>query len=140
MAKLKIQVSDIAELVELYNPFGFKDAKGRIMVFRTYDEAYYELLERIYKAGPKMVDAVLFAVDTWGMPLADAQRFVGSWKMVCGQKEPEFFFDWETGGRDRDTSLERFARGMHLISETKFNSDMFKNALERFKAKIGVKE
>lgn len=140
MTKIKINATDIAEVVEKYNPFGFKTAKGAICIFKTYDEAYYELIERIYKAGPKMVDAVLFCMDNVGMTLQDAQRFVGSWKMVVGQKECEFFFDWETGGRDRDTQLERFAKGMHLISETKFNKDMFNNALTRFKAKIGVKE
>lgn len=140
MSRLKIKVKDITELIEQYNPFAFKDGKGRIMAFPSYNQAYYELFSRLYKAGPKMVDAVLFAIDTWGMSLQDAQRFIASWKMVVGQESSDFFFDWQHGGAERDKTLERFAKGMHLISETKFNSDMFRDALTRFKISIGVIE
>ena len=138
MAKLKLNVSDIAELVEQYNPFGFKDAKGHIMVFKTYEEAYLELIDRIFKAGPRMVDAVVFCIDNLGMKLVDAQRFVGLWKAVTGQDGAEFFFIWDsTEKADLAQPLERFARGMHLLSETKFNQDMFNAALYRAKLKYG---
>lgn len=136
MGKIKIQARDIAELVELYNPFGFKDPKGRIMVFRTYDEAYYELLERVYKAGPTMVDLVLFVVDNLGMSLQEAKKFVYLWKGYCGVKDTLFLFDWKNGGKDRDKQLEQIARGMHILSETKFNNDMFLSALNRFKTTL----
>lgn len=136
MGNIKIKVNDIAELVELYNPFGFKDERGRIMVFRTYDEAYYELILRVYKAGPIMVDAILFIVDNLGMSLTEAKRFFGTWSGYIGVNDPVFLFDWKNGGKGRDTQLEKIARGMHLISETKFNADMFRNALDRFKSTL----
>lgn len=138
MGGIKIQARDIAELVERYNPFGFKDAKGCIMVFKTYDEAYYELISRVYNAGPLMVDSVLFVVDNLGMNLADAKRFIATWKGYCGVTDSLFLFDWKNGGKDRDLKLEQFAKGMHLISETKFNKDMFLHALDRFKCSINV--
>lgn len=140
MRKMKIQVNDIAELVERYNPFGFKDAKGRIMVFRTYDEAYFELMDRIYKAGPVMVDAVLFCVDNLGMSHIEATRFVALWAPVTGQKSSEFFFDWKAGGYYLEHPLEAFAKGMHTLSETKFNKDMFLSAFDRIKIKYNVKQ
>lgn len=136
MGSIKLNVRDMAELVEQYNPFGFKDPRGRIMVFRTYDEAYYELISRIYKAGPLMVDATLFVVDNLGMTLTDAKKFVATWRGYVGVTDPLFFIDWKRGGKERDKQIEQFARGMHLISETSFNADMFRNALERFKMTI----
>lgn len=138
--KMKINVRDIAELVELYNPFGFKDAKGRIMVFRTYEDAYSELLMRIYKAGPIMVDAVLFCSEQLGMTLSESKKFVALWRGYCGVADPQFLFDWQHGGKDRDMKLEQFARGMHLLSETKLNKDMFLSALNRFKQSINCKD
>lgn len=136
MGRIKVKVNDLSELIEQYNPFGFKDENSRIMVFRTYDEAYYELITRIYNAGPIMVDAELFMYENLGMNLSDAKRFVATWKGYVGISDYIFLFDWKNGGKERDRQLERFARGMHLISETKFNGDMFRNALERFKLTI----
>ena len=132
MKKYILKPRDLVDLIENYNPFAFKDEKQQVMLFRTYEEAYYELFKRIYAAGPIMVDAVVFCVDQWGMTLADAQRFVALWRHSTFKKDELYTFDWETGGTERDKDLEAFARGCHLISETKFNRDMFNYALERF--------
>lgn len=140
MSNYQFQIDDLATLIEEYNPFAFKNGRNTIMVFRTYEEAYYELLNRIYKAGPIMVDAVLFAVDTWGMSVADGQRFVELWKNVTGIKDQFFLFDWKHGGKERDDLLERFAKGCHLLSETRFNKDMFLSALSRFKEKMKIED
>ncbi len=136
MPKLKVEARDIAEFIENYNPFGFKDKNGCLMCFDTYEKAYLELFERIYNAGPKMVDAVLFVCDNLGMRIADAQRFVALWKPVTGQADDEYFFSWTDEDGCLLRSLENFARGMHLISETKFNKDMFLSAVEKFRIKL----
>lgn len=130
----------IGEFLEQYNPLAFKDARGKIMYFKTYAEAYEEMLSRIYKAGPYMVDAVLFCMNTYAMNLAAAQRFVNSWQRYVGAREQFFMLDWKTGGKQRDTDLEIFARGLHLLTETKFNKDMFLCALNKFKVKLKVEK
>lgn len=140
MGSFKIHANDIAELVERYNPFGFKDERSRIMVFRTYDEAYYELISRVYKAGPIMVDIDLFLVDNLGMTLAEAKKFFALWRGCSGATDPIFLFDWQNGGKDRDQKLEQICKGMHLLSETKFNRDMFLSALNRFKSTLNINE
>lgn len=131
---------DLGDFLEQYNPLAFKDASGKIMYFKTYVEAYEELLNRIYKAGPYMVDAVLFCTDTYGMKLQDAQRFVNSWQRYVGVENQFFLIDWKTGGSTRDSDLEKFARGLHLLTETKFNKDMFLYALDKMKKKLKVEE
>ena len=131
---------DLGEFLIQYNPLAFKDARGNIMYFRTYAEAYEEMLDRIYKAGPYMVDAVLFCMNTYGMKIQDAQRFVNSWQRYVGANEQFFMIDWKTGGADRDRQLEQFARGLHLLAETKFNKDMFLCALDKMKVKLKVEK
>lgn len=131
MGKLQIQAKDISDVIEQYNPFAFKDAKNRIMIFKTYREAYFELLERIYKAGPLMVDAVVFCVDNFGMEFRDAVRFVNLWYSVTGRRDHEYLFNW-TVPAEAEQMAERFAKGMHTISETKFNKDLFKAAFDSF--------
>lgn len=129
---------DIGDFLERYNPLAFKDARGNIMYFKTYEEAYCELLDRLYLAGPYMIDAVLFCVNTYGMSNVDAQRFVNSWQRHVGAEEQFFMIDWKTGGRKRDMDLETFARGLHLLAETKFNKDMFLSALDKIKKKLKI--
>lgn len=137
MADLSI---DLGEFLEQYNPLAFKDASGKIMYFKTYVEAYCELLDRLYKAGPYMVDAVLFCMNNYNMKIQDAQRFVNSWQRYVGAENQFFMIDWKTGGSERDKQLETFARGLHLLAETKFNKDMFLFALEKMKIKLKVEE
>lgn len=133
-------VIDIGEFLELYNPLAFKDARGHIMYFKTYEDAYLEMLERVYKAGPKMVDAVLFCMNTYGMKLQEAQRFVNSWQRYCGFKDQFMLLDWKTGGAERDKDLESFAKGLHMLVEAHFNKAMFLSALSKFKEKIKVEK
>lgn len=133
MGKLKIEARDLAELVEKYNPFGFKDEKNDLMIFKDYDAAYYELLNRLYKAGPTYIDLILFCHDNWGMKPVDASRFVNLWHRSCGITSETLLIDWQYGGAERDSILQRLAKAAHLITETKFNNDMFLNALNRFK-------
>lgn len=140
MKKNKIKVSGIEEAILLYNPFVFKDQSGRFMMFPTLEDSYYELLQRIYDAGPTMVDVIVFFVDTYGMPYVEAQNYVRGWLSVIGMKEAVFLFDWKNGGKQRDADLEKFARGMHLMSETKFNKDMFLGALAKFKKKMHIED
>lgn len=139
MGKDVFKANDFAELMERYNPLAFKDEEGKIMLFKSYQEAYTELLNRLYKAGPKLIDVVVFAVDTWGMTLSDAQRFVASWRTNGFRKNELYLIDWETGGVERDQDLEQIARGCHLITETTFNKDMFKYSLMKFLIDKGFK-
>lgn len=131
---------DLGDFLEQYNPLAFKDARGNIMYFKSYSDAYVELLDRIYLAGPHMVDAVLFCINNYGMAIADAARFVNGWQRYVGAKEQFFMIDWQTGGKERDRQLEIFARGLHLLTETKFNKDMFLDALEKIKIKLKIED
>lgn len=131
---------DLGEFLELYNPLAFKDARGNIMYFKTYVEAYEELFDRLYKAGPYMIDAVVFCMDNYGMKIQDAQRFVNSWQRYIDVQKQYFLIDWKTGGKERDLQLEKFARGLHLLLESKFNKDMFLCALDKMKEKLKIEK
>lgn len=134
MAKLKLEARDLADFIELFNPFGFKDEKGVIMTFKDYDAAYFELLQRLYQQGPTYIDCVLFCADNWGMNLVDGKRFVNTWNKACGVPGEVVLIDWKNGGAERDSILQRLAKSAHLLTETKFNLAMFLNALNRFKS------
>ena len=134
MNRMKLDTRDVAEFIEKYNPFGFKDEKGAFMIFKDYDAAYFELLTRLYNAGPKYIDMILFCHDNWGMKPVDGSRFVNLCRRACGLPGETLLIDWKDGGAGRDRLLQTLAKGAHLITETKFNTSMFLNALNRFKS------
>lgn len=135
MKKLEI---DIATFIEQYNPLALKDAKGTVMYFKTYADCYEELLDRLYKSGPYMIDCVVFCMDTYGMKIQDAKRFVNSWQRYVDISEDFVLIDWLSGGKTRDQQLEKVARALHLLTETKFQKDMFLYALLKMKEKLKV--
>lgn len=130
---------DIGDFLEQYNPLAFKDDKGRIMSFASYSEAYVEMLRRVWKAGPKYVDLVLFCVDNYQMPFQDAVRFVRSWRSV-GITRDELLTDWRLDpNRDNVAlikDLEKVARGLHMLVECKFQKDSFLDAYDKFMSRF----
>ena len=105
-----------------------------LICFKDYDAAYFELLTRLYNAGPKYIDMILFCHDNWGMKPVDGSRFVNLCRRACGLPGETLLIDWKDGGAGRDLLLQTLAKGAHLITETKFNTSMFLNALNRFKS------
>lgn len=129
------QFYDLGDFLLERNPLAFKDAKSHIMYFETYREAYYELLLRLYKAGPKYVDLVLFVMDTYGMTKSDAERWVGRWRSL-GVNTQEVLINWyKVEGADLSEDkrlIEKIAKCLHTLVESKFNRDMFMSAWDEF--------
>lgn len=134
--KFKPQINDLSDVILVYNPFCLKNDKGTLMVFETYEEAYVELLRRLYKAGPTAVDPVVFLCDNLGMANMDAVDFVKSWGRKYRETTQLFLFDWSEDNRETDYYAREFCWCMHQLSETQFNEAMFNNALCRIKKEI----
>lgn len=132
---------DLGEFLEARNPLAFKDSKQKIMFFETYKEAYLELLERLYKAGPKYIDLVLFVINTYGMSKPDAERWVGRWKSL-GVNSEQVLLNWyDIEGADLNVDRElvaKIAKCLHTLVESKFNSDMFLAAWNEFIEKLNM--
>ena len=123
----------LEEYIEQYNPFGFKDKNGKPMIFKSYEEAYYEALQRLWEAGPYYVDMVLFIHDQYDMSSVDSQRFVSTWRHRRNRDREYYLFDWR-GDDPRPVKMncEEIMIGLHQISETKFTPSMFQCAFNRF--------
>lgn len=137
MKNVSISLSDF---LEERNPLSFKDAKGKIMYFRDYESAYYEFFQRIFEAGPKYVDMVLFCMDTYGMTKSDAERFVSRWRCF-GITEDAILTNWWFGDNQLERKrlidcLQGVAQGLHMLAGTKFKKDMFLGAFSRFESNL----
>lgn len=134
---------DLGDFLVARNPLAFKDEKNTIMYFQTYKEAYEEMLERLYKAGPVYVDLVLFAMDTYGMEKKDAEQFVRKFWSI-GLKEQELLLNWQSEAPSERARLReqlaKVAKGLHMLVESKFQSDMFLAAFDAFMVKLNYQK
>lgn len=133
----------LGDVLKKYNPFALKKEDGTVMMFKSYVEAYQELLQRMYDASQKgYFDIPLFIVENYGMTLPFALQFLlsyfGEVRIYMEQDESwqgEVLIRWDRLiGRDY-YCLCSIVTGFHWITETKFNKDMFNYALDMFQTK-----
>lgn len=125
----KPKASDVMEFVEKYNPFGFKDDKGEIMLFSDYGKIYAYTLKKLYtECCNGYCDLGLFIHQQTGMPLGDCSRHVKIWSRA---KDDVLEIDW-TSVQDTRSKLIEIINILHCISETKVNHNFLNLALGEF--------
>ena len=119
------------DLIERFNPFGFKKEDGDTQVFREYKDAYLYALKKLFLQFPRgYIDFTLYIEAQTKLPFADSVRVVRSWKTM-DVNEVELI-DLRSNDRARYLDLMKVMKCLHTISETKFNEAMFKQALMEF--------
>lgn len=130
--RVKYQFKDFEEMIERYNPFGFKDKSGKIGMYVDYGKAYYACMQALYEAFPKgFIDVPLFIHEQTGLPIRDAEGEFGKMKSYLGDCDI-IAVDWfeERGRLIRE--LRPFMQALHLITETKFDENFFLSAVDAF--------
>lgn len=119
------------DLIERFNPFGFKQENGDTQVFHTYKDCYYFTMRKLYLMFPRgYCDMALFLEAQTKLPFQDSLRVVKGWKtMGVGEV---MMIDFRTNDRARSHELTLVMKALHTISETKFNEAMFAEALINF--------
>lgn len=119
------------DLIERFNPFGFKKEDGDTQAFKNYREAYLYAMKKLYLQFPRgYCDMALFVEAQTKIPFADALRVVKQWKSMG--VEEVMLIELENADNDRRLSLMLVMKALHTISETKFNEAMFMEALQDF--------
>lgn len=130
--KLTYKYKDFEEMIERYNPFGFKDKSGKIGMYPTYKEAYYACLQALYEAFPKgFIDVPLFIHEQTGLPIRDAESEFARMKSYLGDCDI-IKVDWFEERSRLVRELRPFMQAMHLITETKFDENFFLSAVDTF--------
>lgn len=132
---MKLNYSSFEELIEKYNPFAFKDAKGEAMLFSDYGKIYeYTFKCLADECSGGYVDLPLFMHKRTGMPLADCRHFVNTW-----YKKGEIVrLDW-TFFPDVRAFLIELVTMFHKVSETTIDHEMLQRKLAVFLSEVKVK-
>lgn len=127
------------DLIERYNPFGYKKEDGETCTFRTYKDAYLYSFKQLYLMFPRgYLDLVLFVSQQTKMPHADSVRIVKTWKSL--EVTDVMLVDLRTNDNARKFDLMRIIKALHTISETRFNEAMFSEALVDFDLWLELEE
>lgn len=129
---------DFADLIERFNPFGFKEPGGKIRSFEDYGKVYEYTLEKLAMTFPRgYIDVPLFIHNETGMPIGDCENIVSDMKCY-GLTEEEYLVEiWESGS-ERNTFFRQLLQGLHMISETKFSESYYIQALRNFDVSLEI--
>lgn len=130
---------DFEEMIEKYNPFGFKRENGEICIFETYEEAYKYALRKLgddMTAG--FVDLPLYISKNTGLIIQEAEREAARMRPLWGARDIQLI-DLHTFKGGADNQLKNFIKCLHVITETQFDERGFQAALVWFKSYMEVK-
>lgn len=136
----KINPRDFVELIEKYNPFGFKKPDGEVLAFETYKKLYVYTLEQLLEMFPRgYIDMTLFLQKQMNIPFHDAEMTVRSWGNVHLESDTFVLELWKDDAV-RLNNLKRVFMCLHEISGTKFDEVQFRQALMQFDLDFELKE
>lgn len=124
---------DFEEMIEKYNPFGFKNENGEICMFETYKDAYKYALRKLgddMTAG--FVDLPLYISKNTGLIIQEAEREAARMRPLWGPRDVQLI-DLRNFKDGADSQLKNFIKCLHTITETKFDEASFQEALVWFK-------
>lgn len=127
---------DFVDLIERYNPFGLKQPDGDTRIFKDYSEVYLFVMNELYKKFPQgYIDLVVFLHEQTSMPVEVAEEFVREWNKY-GISDSVKLLRLDVKDVQREIYLRQLMRGMHEISGTLFDEDMFIKALRLFDLRL----
>lgn len=130
-----MKADGIAEMIQKYNPFFFKEG-NEILNFKDYGEVYLYALKLLKKHFPRgYIDVPLFLNIATGQPLYVCTEFTRRSSYLITINGGVFLCT----GDDGTLAKERFARlfcALHALSNTQFSQFYFDRAWERFVSEI----
>lgn len=121
------------EMIEKYNPFGFKYSDGRICMFEDYKKAYYYAMRKLiddFEAG--YVDIILYLNKNTGLPVADCEKEVARMRSLWGKSDVRLF-DLRGFSEETPYLMKNFIKSLHMITETEFDESAYQQAYVDFR-------
>lgn len=130
----KDKAQSFEELMQRYNPFGYKQENGKVCMFANYKDVYLYTMERLYISFPRgYIDMVVFLTDMTGMPEHECKDIIETqFKQFNINDVLQLPDMWSTTSVYMSNVLVRIMQGLHTITETQFSPMYFQQALEEF--------
>lgn len=126
-----MKADSIAEMIQKYNPFFFKEG-NEVKSFKDYGEVYLYALKLLEKHFPRgYIDVPLFLHIATGQPLAVCEREIKKSSMLVTVNGGIILCEAVNGEKPKE-KYEKLMRALHTLSNTKFSQDYFNWAWEEF--------
>ncbi|MDT3388367.1 MAG: hypothetical protein LIR46_11495 [Bacteroidota bacterium] len=123
-----LNVGNFEELIQKYNPFGFKNPDGEVCAYETRYLNYVEAIKRMKASSTGgYLDVQLFVHDNTGMPIAYCQRLVDE-HYKNGITE-EVWITWEQSSVCH-MAVRRILEMLHSISGTTLDEKAYYEAIK----------
>lgn len=130
MAELKAK--DFEDLIKKVNPFGLRTEDGAACTFENYGQCYYFVLKCLRAWFHKgFIDMPLALHKLTQMPIQDARRIAKKFPFISLHNEI-YLCGWEDRNSNPKHRAEMIIRSLHTLSDTKFSTDFYYWAWDKF--------
>lgn len=123
-----------AEHLEQHNPFGIKDAKGKILFFNTYRENYLYVLKEMRSYCKRgFVDVAVLLHHLSGFDEATCIEIeTTGMKLFRILRNTPILIDWEKPDRYYEVTAA-IMKSYHIVTDTQFDGTLYELAWNDFK-------
>lgn len=121
------------QLVDRFCPFLFLDEAGNLLIYNSREDLYYDTLEKLYHLFPNgFVNMELFLYEACRFDAPQTRKLMAMSRNSRFLLNSEMLWDLELPPYYGRGIAENIIQTLHLITETKFDTDAFKSAYDRF--------
>lgn len=122
-----------SQLADRFCPFLFVDEAGNLLTYNSREDLYYDTLDKLYHLFPNgFVNLDLFLYEACHFDALQTRTLMAMARNSRFLSSSEIIWEWEFASDFGRSIAERIIRSLHLITDTKFDSDAFRCAYDRF--------
>lgn len=123
---MKRQPLKLNTMLERYNPFALVDGEGALEKFENENDAYFEVIKRLYEMFPRgFVDVALFMVRQQGITLTQAEYLLKGREYCVLQ----IYCPYD---EERNLKLRLITQKLLEVTDISWSQVAFQNAVYRY--------
>lgn len=121
------------QLVDKFCPFLFMDESGNLLIYNSREDLYYDTLDKLYHLFPTgFVNMYIFLYEACHFDALQIRKLMSMSRNSRFLTSSETLWNLELKPDYGRELAESIIQTLHLISDTKFDTDAFRSAYARF--------
>ena len=121
------------QLADRFCPFLFVDEAGNLLTYNSREDLYYDTLDKLYHQFPNgFVSMDLFLYEACRFDALQTRTLMAMARNSRFLSSSEIIWEYDFAPDNGRQTAERIVQTLHLITDTKFDSDSFRAAYSRF--------
>ena len=129
------------QLTDRFCPFLFVDEAGNLLTYNSREDLYYDTLDKLFHQFPNgFVSMDLFLYEACRFDALQTRTLMAMSRNSRFLSSSEIIWEFDLAPNYDRQTVEKIVQTLHLITDTKFDSDSFRAAYARFVSVLSAKK